>query len=45
LAASAKTAGHSPFATAPIREARPLPQPRIQFEGKATSKSKKVEAR
>jgi hypothetical protein len=45
LAASAKTAGHSPFATAPIREARPLPQPRIQFEGKATPKSKKVEAR
>jgi hypothetical protein len=45
LTASAKTAGHSPIATAPIREARPLPQPRIQFEGKATPKSKKVEAR
>jgi hypothetical protein len=45
LAASAKTAGHSPFATAPIREARPLPQPRTQFEGKLVPRSKKGEAR
>lgn len=45
LPASAKTVGPPLFPTAPIREARPLPQPRIQFEGKATSKSKKVEAR
>jgi hypothetical protein len=41
--ASARTAGHLPLPAAPVKEARPLPQPRTQFEGKLAPRSRKGE--